>query len=69
MKTIATPNRNFGRILFALAALGGLYYLRRSGKSTSEILSLASGGIKSARDLVLRTAPPIAESAAASAQI
>jgi len=70
MKTIAFngSNRNITRALFALAALGGLYYMRRSGKSFGDLLSAGTDGLKQARGMITRAAPPT-DSVASSARI
>ncbi len=70
MKTIAFngSSRNIGRALFVIAALGGLYYMRRSGKSMSDLLAVGTDGLKQARGLINRVAPPT-NSAAAGARV
>jgi hypothetical protein len=62
MKTISFngPNKHFGKVFFVLAALGGLYYMRRQGKSMSSLLTAGTAGLKAAQDLVGRVAPSVA---------
>lgn len=61
MKTIAYngSKKNLGRALFVIAALGGLYYLRRQGKSMTSIVSAGAAGFKAAQGLVGRVAPSV----------
>ena len=77
MKTVAYngSGRNVARVLFVLAALGGLYYLRRQGKSIGQIATLGVTGFQAAKGLIDRVSPSISsqrqptESVASSAQI
>lgn len=70
MKTVAiTGNRNIARIFFVLAALGGLYYLRRSGKSVSQLLEAGTDGLQQARGFINRVAPSTTSSIAADARV
>ena len=74
MKTIAfngNGNANWARAFFVVAALGGLYYFRRQGGSVSDLLAKGTDGLKQARTMISRVAPPLAktQSVATSAQI
>jgi hypothetical protein len=61
MKTVAFngSRKNIARTLFVLAALGGLYYMRRQGKSARSLMEDAKSGLKSARGFIGRAAPMI----------
>jgi hypothetical protein len=69
MKTIAfNGKRNMAGAFLVLAALGGLYYFRRQGKSVSDLLTAGTDSLKQARNYINRVAPSVAPSINQTAQ-